>query len=383
MPDDASSATAKLFAGISEKNPSLFRRLRVPLGDPAAWIQFDQTAIALVRDLEMDRVRQNSDADKVVCPADFPPPAGLDADRETATAQAVAELLRQDGIRSVTSDRTLPLIYAWHLEQAQIEVQYDPEMGVLDRRQKSEHEIELLAEAQAITETVMQVICETIARSSASADGTLQLNGEPLTSERVRAMAASEFLKRDYSLTHGAIVASAPHVADCHHRGTGPLVTGVPVVVDLFPMCNETRYWGDCTRTVVHGTPSETTLQMHAAVVKAKIACTDALRVGNTADQVHQAGEDVLLSAGYENQRGKLTDEASIQHGTGHGIGLEVHEPILLDFGGGELLEREVFTIEPGLYGRSVGGVRLEDMLVVRDGDAQSLNQLHEGLDWK
>lgn len=381
MTDDASAAT-KLFAGISEKNPSLYRRLRVPLGDPAAWIQLEGNAIALVRDLEMDRVRQNSAADRVVCPADFAPAGGLDADRETATAQAVAELLRQHEVKTIVSDRTLPLIYAWHLKEAQIDVQYDPNMGVLDRRQKSEQEIEFLTQAQAVTESVMKMICELIAKSDAAADGTLQWQGQPLTSERVRAMAASEFLNRDYSLTHGAIAATAPHVADCHHRGTGPLKTGVPVIVDLFPMCNETRYWGDCTRTVVHGTPSDTVLAMHAAVAQAKVASTTALKVGNTADQVHQAGEDVLLAAGYQNHRGSLTDEASIQHGTGHGIGLDVHEPILLDFGGGPLLEREVFTIEPGLYGRSDGGVRIEDMLVVRESQAQSLNQLHEGLDW-
>jgi len=90
-----------------------------------------------------------------------------------------------------------------------------------------------------------------------------------------------------------------------------------------------------------------------------------------------------LTSAGYRISRGTITDEASIQHGTGHGIGLEVHEPILLDHGGGKLLRGEVFTVEPGLYGRRDGGIRVEDMLVVRDGDAENFNTLYEGLTWK
>lgn len=353
------------------------------MGDPAAWIDLGEKKIALVRDLEMDRVRQQSDADEVVCPSDFEPDSGLSADRETATAQAVAELIRRQGIERLVSDRTLPMIYAWHLRQAGVDVEYDPEMGVLDRRQKSEQEIEWLAQSQVVTETVMQMMCEMIARADASAAGILMKDNQPLTSERVRAMAAAEFLSRDYSMSHGAITSTAPHAADCHHSGTGPLMTGVPVIVDLFPMCNATRYWGDCTRTVVHGEPSETVTKMHAAVVKAKMASISVLRTGNTADQVHRAGEEALLAAGFENHRGSITDFPSIQHGTGHGIGLEVHEPILLDFGGGEMLEREVFTVEPGLYGRREGGVRIEDMLVVRDGETQSLNQLHEGLDWK
>ena len=374
--------SAVLFAGIAASNASLFRRLRVPLGDPAGWISFGQQTVALVRDLEMDRVRTRSDADVVHCPADFPPTAGLSPDRETATAQAIAELLRRQSIDVVQSDRSLPLIYAWHLERAGIDVRYDPDLGVVDRRQKSEQEIDWMAEAQSVTESVMEFICQQIAGAEVSSDGKLRLGGEPLTSERVRALAAAEFLRRDYSMSHGAIAASVPYVADCHHSGTGDLKSGLPIVVDLFPMNNQTRYWGDCTRTVVHGQPSDTVVRMHRAVVEAKEACTKQLRAGNTADAVHQAGEDVLLAAGFENARGRLTDEPSIQHGTGHGIGLEVHEPILLDFDGGELLEREVFTIEPGLYGKTDGGVRIEDMLVVRDGDAQNLNRLHQGLDW-
>lgn len=100
------------------------------------------------------------------------------------------------------------------------------------------------------------------------------------------------------------------------------------------------------------------------------------------AESVHRASDEVLVQHGFPLSRGQLTDEPSIQHGTGHGIGLDVHEPILLDHGGGEMLEGEVFTIEPGLYGRNVGGVRVEDMLVVTTGEAKNLNQLHEGLDW-
>jgi Xaa-Pro aminopeptidase len=228
----------------------------------------------------------------------------------------------------------------------------------------------------------MQKVCETIARCDASADGTLVLDGSTLTSERARAIAAAEFLDRDYSMAHGAIVATAPEVADCHHAGSGPLRTGVPVVVDLFPMNNQSRYMGDCTRTVVHGQPSDVVKRMHDAVVRAKAASAARLRLGETAEAVHLASHQVLLDSGFESSRGTVTDFPSIQHGTGHGIGLDVHEPILLDMGGGPLLEREVFTIEPGLYGRDDGGVRIEDMLVVRAGPAQSLNRLHEGLDW-
>lgn len=373
---------ARILAGFPDKNASLFRRIGVPLGDPAAWIELDARRIALVRDIEMDRVQQVGHADDVTTPAEHPPPAGLSADRETATAEAAAQVLRSAKVERVYADRSLPYVYAWHIEQAEIQVLYDPDLGVTDRRQKTHQEIDWLQQSQRVTEEVMRLMCETIAKASVADDGTLVHEGKTLTSEEVQSMAGIEFMRRGYSMGHGCIVATAPEVADCHHRGQGPLRTEIPVIVDLFPRNEETRYWGDCTRTVVNGQPSSTVQKMHQAVVEAKAAATAQLRAGNMAESVHRASDEVLVQHGFPLSRGQLTDEPSIQHGTGHGIGLDVHEPILLDHGGGEMLEGEVFTIEPGLYGRNVGGVRVEDMLVVTTGEAKNLNQLHEGLDW-
>ena len=374
--------TARILAGSADKNASLFKRLGVPLGDPAAWIELDGKRIALVRDLEMDRVAKVGHVDDVTCPAEHPPPAGLSPDRETATAEAAAQLLRSARAEEVYADRSLPYIFVWHLEQAEIEVLYDDELGVEDRREKSHQELDALAAAQKVTEEVMRMMCEIVANCDAAADGTLIHEGETLTSERVRSMAAIEFMKRDFSMGHGAIVATAPQVADCHHRGDGPLFTQRPVIIDLFPRDESTRYWGDCTRTVVHGQVSDTIQAMHAAVIDAKAAATAILTAGNTADAIHKASEAVLLARGYPSSRGEITDHPSIQHGTGHGIGLDLHEPILLDDNGGEVLEHEVFTVEPGLYGRDDGGVRVEDMLVVTGGAPRNLNSLPDGLTW-
>jgi len=371
-----------VMAGIAESNASLFRRFRVPLGDPGAWIEIGNHKIALVRDLEMDRIGQRSFADEVTCPAEHAPPRGLDSDRATATAQAVAELIRGRDVTRVTVDRTLPYIFAWHLSQAGIELRYDAELGVRDRRAKTNEEILALANAQAATETVMRMLCEAIATSDPDAHGVLHTNGTPLTSERLKSSAAVEFLKKGFTMGHGAIVATAPEVADCHHSGSGPLRTGVPIVIDLFPRDDSSRYWGDCTRTVVHGEPSETVRRMHAAVLEAKAIATARLRPGVTADEVHRSADETLVKHGFKRSRGTITDEPSIQHGTGHGIGLDVHEPILLDTGGGEIVSGEVFTVEPGLYGRDHGGLRVEDMVVASEDGPKNLNQLHEGLDW-
>jgi Xaa-Pro aminopeptidase len=373
---------ARIMAGRADSNASLLRRLGVALGDPAAWIKLDDRKIALVRDLEMDRVRAASNADKVTCPANHAPPSGLSVDRETATAEAATQIFRAAKVEVVTTDRTLPFIFAWHLQQAEIIVKYDDDYGVIDRRSKTEYEIQCLRTAQSKTETVMRKVLQRIAGADVDNDGQLVHSGEILTSESIKQFAAIECLKLGCNLLHGAIVASAPQVADCHHAGTGQLRTQTPIIVDLFPRDDATRYWGDCTRTVVHGKVPEAVARMHAAVVEAKQAAVDMLVAGNTADAVHKAADQKLMDHGFKLSRGTLTDEPSIQHGTGHGIGLELHEPILLDNGGGELLAGEVFTVEPGLYGRKSGGVRIEDMLVVTDSQPLSLNSLPDGLDW-
>jgi Xaa-Pro aminopeptidase len=163
------------------------------------------------------------------------------------------------------------------------------------------------------------------------------------------------------------------------------LRTGEPVIIDIFPRNRETLFNGDCTRTVVHGDISQELAKMHAAVVAAKAAATGACRAGVTGEAVHDATLQAIKAHGYGV--GLPDDDTpdsycGITHGTGHGIGLDVHEPPLLDKGGPGLLVGDAITIEPGLYSRSIGGVRVEDIVVVTEDGCENLNALPEGLDW-
>lgn len=381
------SNTAVLLAGIPSENPALFHRVRFAVGDPAAWLSLHVAGQArtefIVRDIEMDRARKAVQVDRVACPADYTPAQGLSGDRATATAQAVAECLQRAGVTSVTTDRTLPFIFAWHISEVGIAVEYAADLGVIERRVKDAQELQWLADAQKVTEATMLMACQTVAQATAQANGELHHQGAVLTSERLRKLISVYLLEKDFANPHDAIVASLPHSADCHERGSGPLRTGQAVIIDIFPQSNTTHYWGDCTRTVVHGDASDEALKMHAAIVAAKTAAIAAAQAGVSADDVHAATKTKLGEHGYQFQRGVISDAPIMPHGTGHGIGLEVHEPILLDDNGGTLLAGEVLTIEPGLYSRQFGGVRVEDMVVITEGQAQNLNSLPEGLCWK
>ncbi|NIP93307.1 MAG: M24 family metallopeptidase, partial [Akkermansiaceae bacterium] len=122
---------------------------------------------------------------------------------------------------------------------------------------KSPGEIENLRRAQKVTGDAMTFACGTIANATPDRDGTLHHDGDVLSSERVRAMITAFLIERGFSNAHDSIVVTVPHVADCHHFGEGPLKADLPVIVDIFPMDNATRYHGDMTRTVVCGEPSD------------------------------------------------------------------------------------------------------------------------------
>lgn len=382
-----SSKRTTVLAGNAGSNASLFHRTQFVVGDSMVIIDFaDGSSVLIVRDLEMDRARQIAKADRVCCAADFTPEGGLSGDRDSALAEATAECLRQAGETTVTVDRTLPYLFAHFMMKAGIQIEYSAEFGVKQRRIKNSEEIEYLRHAQKITGEAMTFACRTIANASPDGDGILYHEGTVLTSERVRAMITAFLIERNFSNAHDSIVVTVPHVADCHHFGEGPLKANIPVIVDIFPMDNATRYNGDMTRTVVCGEASEEFQKMHTTVCEAKAAGCAALKAGTTGEAVHLATAAVIEKHGFSMVRGDARhDEAvpTMRHGTGHGIGLEVHEPILLDHGGGEIYTGEIFTVEPGLYSSVLGGVRIEDMVLVTESGHEVLSPVPEGLDWK
>ena len=386
----ADEKTGLMMAGIPATNSALYRQLRFSVGDPAAYLELPGNVgtterILILRDIEMDRARKHAQVDRVACPADYTPEGGLSGDRETATAQAAAECARRAGIGVVQADRSLPLVFVDMLRRAEISVEYDPDLGVVDRRAKDEQEIAWLREAQSVTEGAMEMACQMVARADVSGDGALVREGELLTAERVRAAIDHWLLDRGYA-NPPAIVAGGLQGADCHNLGTGPLRTGEPVIIDIFPRNRETLYNGDCTRTVVHGDVPDALAVMHRAVCEAKAAAQATVQAGVTGEAVHRATIAALNKSGFQYglpPHDAPADFCSLSHGTGHGLGLDVHEPPLLDMKGPALVVGDVVTIEPGLYRLDLGGVRVEDVVVVTADGCENLNRLSEGLDWR
>ncbi len=377
--------TATVIAGIPSKNMTLYHRIRFGVGDPAAWIAWTsgtkEHSLLILRDIEMDRARANARVLEIACPADFSPETGLSGNREEATAQALAEALARKGFSRVIADRSLPLVFAEEIRRRGISIECDLSIGITDRRMKDDSEIDALRKSQQATESAMRMACEMIGRADVNGDGGLVHDGTLLTSERVRSAVDIHLSQSGFS-TPQSIVAGGIDGGDCHNLGAGVLRTGEPVIVDIFPQDVASLYNGDCTRTVVHGVISNELQHMHSAVIEAKAAAESATRAGVPAESVHQATIEVIRRHGYGVGIAEA-DSCAMVHGTGHGIGLEVHEPPLLDVGVEDLLVvGDALTIEPGLYSKAIGGIRVEDMVIVTEEGCENLNRLPEGLCW-
>ena len=377
--------TATLLSGVPSINKAVFHAIRFDAHDPASLIVTpDGNRRLVLRDVEVARAKKQAKADEVFCYEDFEPEKGLSGDREIRAAQATAECLRRMDISRVMVDRTATALLIDELEDAGMTVMLDRQLGVRDCRSKDAEEVAALREATRITESAIRMACETIARADANKDGALVHDGAVLTAEKVKALITAHLAEHG-ALGEHHIVACGPEGGDCHNGGSGVLRTGQPVIVDVFPKHLETGYHGDCTRMVVHGEVPDEVAKMHAAVVEAKAAGIAVIKAGATGEDVHRAVIGVIESHGYQigfPPEGAPPEFCSMPHGTGHGLGLDLKEPPLLDFKGPELVVSDAVTVEPGLYSMAVGGMRLEDLLIVTADGCENLNTLPEGLGW-
>src|SRR5581483_4610290 len=169
------------------------------------------------------------------------------------------------------------------------------------------------------------------------------------------------------------IVGSGPNGAKPHHRAsTSPrrIGEGELVVIDYGAMVD--GYCSDMTRTICTGTPSAEQQRMIDVVMAAQQAGVDTVRDGVKGVDVDRACRDVIAEAGWADR---------FSHGTGHGVGLEIHEdPRVTYASAATLATGHVVTVEPGVYLPEQGGVRIEDTLVVTADGSRPLT--HAPKDW-
>ena len=358
---------ARLIIADSEKNANLYYATRFLAPDPFIFAQVNGERILVMSDLELDRAKSQARVTEVLSYTKLSQQAKQRGVKEPTMLDVVDELLKGRAIRQIEVPTDFSVVHADGLRRRGYTVEPKPDPFYPERMVKSEEEIRLLTDTLRTTEDALASAIELIRHSEAKKDGTLWIGGKPLTAELLRKAMHLTMMERECVAQH-TIIACGIQAVDPHNEGSGPLRANEPIVMDVFPQHAQTRYFADITRTVVKGNASDKVRRMFNAVKEGQEIAYRMITDGVDGSAVHNAIMDYFNSLGFKTgeQNGRMQ---GFFHGTGHGVGLEIHEPPRVSQKPDSLKAGMVVTVEPGLYYLDAGGMRIEDMVVVtKDG---------------
>lgn len=364
---------ARLIISESEQGADMLHATGFRAPDPFVWLESCGRRSILLSDLEIDRGRKQARVDEVVSQSELE--AALEkkatkrkqASKPTAVEVIAAFLKARGGSRPLVP-ADFPLGLARELEEQGVRVTPVSGMFRPERQIKTPAEIRLMTEAARITEAGMERGFEVLRAASIGPKNILRWGGGVLTSERLRIEIESAILRAGGIPAGNSIVACGEQACDPHERGHGPLKAHQLIILDLFPRARS-GYYGDLTRTVIRGRATEAQARIWEVCLLGQKLALGSLRQGANGGVIHREVTEFFTQNGCPIRRvgvgkdGEGGRWSGFFHGTGHGLGLDLHEEPR--FGAATLRAGQVFTIEPGLYIPGVGGVRHEDVALI------------------
>ena len=367
----------RLIVATSETDADLLYATRFFAPDPFIFLQQKGKRTLVLSDLEIDRARRTARADAFVQFSELEREVQGGSRKSPAYEKVLAHFLRKRGVKSATVPANFPLGYARALAAAKIQLRISDGLFWPERAAKSDQELELMSRALRMTEAGLARAMEVLKASRPGPGKRLRWSGQPLTSELLRAEIDSAVLRAG-GQPAGTIVAGGDQACDPHERGSGPLLANSLIILDIFPRDAKTGYFGDLTRTVLRGRASEEQRKLWDTVKAGQALALRRIKAGVDGMEIHTGIQELFAKRGYATgvRQGR---RVGFFHGTGHGLGLEIHEyPRLQKV---TLQERQVVTVEPGLYYPGLGGVRLEDVVVVTKTGCKVLSRFPKQLE--
>jgi Xaa-Pro aminopeptidase len=368
---------ARLIVAASETDADMLYATRFWAPDPFIFLQRNGRRTLVLTDLEIGRARREAKADEFVSFTKLEREIQGKSKKAPPYEKVLAYFLRQRGVRSTIVPASFPLGYAQELDRNRIRVRATNGLFWPERETKSDEEIKKLEHASRITEAGLKRAMEVLKASKPGPGKKLRWSGKTLTSEILRAEIDTTILRLGGN-PGGTIVAGGDQACDPHERGFGPLYANSLIILDIFPRDATTGYFGDMTRTVVRGRASEAQRKLWNTVKDGQAMALKRVKAGVDGMKIHKAIQKLFADRGYptEVRKGK---NVGFFHGTGHGLGLEVHDyPRLQKV---VLKERQLLTVEPGLYYPGLGGVRIEDVVVVTKNGCRIISRFPKQLE--
>jgi len=365
-----------IYAGTS--SPDMRHEVPIGIPDPFLYVEHDGERHVVLTSFEIDRVSAIPGGPTPHPYEEFGYDELLEQGltREEVYIRVAINACKAFGVTDAAVPATFPTIFADRLRAEGVTLTPEYDLFYDRRRVKSDVELAGIRRAQRAAEAGMDAARDLLRRATRNGAG-LEVDGRPLTSERIKAAIAAVFTGRgmvadDFIVSHG------PQSAVGHDMGSGQIAAGEPIVIDLWPRDVETACYADMTRTYVVGEPPEEIVRYHSLCKEALDRSIAAIRAGVPGERVftlvceffHEAGQPTQLS----KQHGEVLEDG-FYHGLGHGVGLEVHEHPALGRAPGEMVAGDVVTVEPGLYRHGYGGVRLEDLVLVTADGAENLTE--------
>lgn len=367
MPRASARSDTILLYAASDSDADILFATRFFAPDPFVFLRTRAgQRILVMSDLEIDRAKKQAHADHVLSFSSYSARAEKRLGRPPHVADTLAEILRDLKVGSVTVPANFPAGIYEKLRRRRITVGVADGPLFPERIHKTPAEVRAIRDAMRTTEAGMQAALDLLRRARIQ-KGWVVLGGKRLTAEDLRRAADTTILARGCLPAH-TIVAPGRHGCDPHDEGSGPIRAGEPIIVDIFPRAQKNGYFADITRTFVKGRASERVREMHDAVHDGQRLALRSIRHGVRVRDVHGAIHALFTQRGFKT--GKIDGRMQgFFHGTGHGLGLEIHEAPRVAANDTVLEAGMVVTVEPGLYYWPVGGVRIEDtVLVTRHG---------------
>jgi Xaa-Pro aminopeptidase len=371
---------ARLIYSASESDANMLWATRFFAPDPFIFIQKRGKRYLVMNDLEIDRAKSEASVDKVLSYSDYVRRKQKEGIAFPSPADVLSEIFKDLKIKSVEVPGTFPIGLADQLRSMKLKVQPGPDPFWPDREVKTSGEVRSITDSLRAAELGIEAGIDAVRRTEIRKDGYLYLDGTRLTSEILRRIIDTTIMSQGYVPSH-SIVSSADQCVDPHNQGSGPIRANTSIIMDIFPRSQKTGYFGDITRTVVRGRASDRLKHAYYCVEEGQRIGFRRIRNDASAYDIHHEILNYFAAEGFRTG----LDGGRMQgffHGTGHGLGLDIHEAP--GFGArskNKLRTGHVVTVEPGLYYEGMGGVRLEDVVLVTDTGCRNLVRIPKVLE--
>jgi Xaa-Pro aminopeptidase len=368
-----------LMVADSEHDADMLYAVKMFVPDSFIFLRSGGKTQVVMSDLEIDRARKQAPHCKIISLTNCQKKLRK-LGKPTNTAHVIELLLAGNRAKKVVVPRHFPIGLARELEKLKIKIAVRDGAFFPERETKSADEVKKLTAALRMAEAGMAAGIRALKSSVISKDKKLLLKGAPLTSEKLRAIIDIAVTEAGGLASH-TIVAGGKQGCDPHERGHGILRANESIILDIFPRSQTTGYFGDITRTVVKGKASEALKKLYHTVERGQEIAFKKIRNGVAGAEIHKAIQEMFEREGYKTglRDGRMQ---GFFHGTGHGLGLEIHEAPRVSISSDAILKSgNVVTVEPGLYYPSIGGVRLEDVAVVTATGMRNLTKFEKVLE--